>query len=72
MPLSALDCPDGLCHAHHGGHAVARDEVRRNLDAHGTGWCERLAERVYEISIDSFCQTVMPNLHQHEIGRAHV
>ena len=72
MPLSALDCPDGVCHAHHGGHAVAREEVRRNLDAHGTGWCERLAERVYEISVDSFCQTVMPNLHQHGWQRRHL
>ena len=57
MPLSALDCPDGLCHAHHGGHAVAREEVERNLADHGSDWCERLAERIYEIAVDSFCQS---------------
>ncbi|MEB3199459.1 MAG: EF-1 guanine nucleotide exchange domain-containing protein [Synechococcaceae cyanobacterium] len=72
MPLTALECPDGVCHAHHGGHAVAREDVRRNLDAHGAGWCERLAERVYEISVDSFCQTVMPNLQQQGWQRRHL
>lgn len=72
MALTALECPDNVCHSHHGGHAVARDEVERNLAAHGTGWCERLAERIYEISVDSFCQTVMPNLHQQGWQRRHL
>jgi len=72
MALSALECPDNVCHSHHGGHAVAREEVERNLAAHGTGWCERLAERIYEISVDSFCQTVMPNLHQQGWQRRHL
>jgi hypothetical protein len=72
MALSALECPDGVCHSHHGGHAVSRDEVRRNLEAHGTDWCERLAERIYEISIDSFSQTVMPHLHQEGWQRRHL
>ncbi len=72
MALSALECPDGVCHSHHGGHAVAREEVERNLSAHGSDWCERLAERIYEISVDSFCQTVMPDLHQQGWQRRHL
>ena len=72
MALSALECPDGICHSHHGGHAVAREEVERSLSAHGSDWCERLAERIYEISVDSFCQTVMPDLHQQGWQRRHL
>jgi hypothetical protein len=72
MALTALECPDNVCHSHHGGHAVAREEVERNLTAHGANWCERLAERIYEISVDSFCQTVMPNLHQQGWQRRHL
>jgi len=72
MALSALECPDNVCHSHHGGHAVARDEVQRNLSAHGQAWCERVAERIYEISVDSFCQTVMPNLQQQGWQRRHL
>ena len=72
MALTALECPDNVCHSHHGGHAVAREEVERNLTAHGADWCERLAERIYEISVDSFCQTVMPNLHQQGWQRRHL
>jgi hypothetical protein len=51
---------------------VAREEVERNLTAHGADWCERLAERIYAISVDSFCQTVMPNLHQQGWQRRHL
>jgi hypothetical protein len=51
---------------------VAREEVERNLNAHGADWCERLAERIYEISVDSFCQTVMPNLQQQGWQRRHL
>jgi hypothetical protein len=72
MALSALECPDGVCHSHHGGHAVAVEEVRRNLDSHGPQWCERLAERIYEISVDSFSQNVMPHLHQQGWQRRHL
>lgn len=72
MALSALECPDGVCHSHHGGHAVAVEDVRRNLDAHGSQWCEQLAERIYEISVDSFSQSVMPHLHQHGWQRRHL
>jgi len=72
MALTALECPDNVCHSHHGGHAVAREEVERNLTAHGADWFERLAERIYEISVDSFCQTVMPNLHQQGWQRRHL
>jgi hypothetical protein len=72
MALTALECPDNVCHSHHGGHAVAREEVERNLTAHGADWCERLAERIYEISVDSCCQTVMPNLHQQGWQRRHL
>jgi len=35
MALTALECSDNVCHSHHGGHAVAREEVQRNLNAHG-------------------------------------
>ena len=72
MALTALECPDNVCHSHHGGHAVAREEVERNLNAHGADWCERVAERIYEISVDSFCQTVMPNLQQQGWQRRHL
>jgi hypothetical protein len=34
MALTALECPDNVCHSHHGGHVV-REEVERNLNAHG-------------------------------------
>ncbi|MFM7085663.1 MAG: EF-1 guanine nucleotide exchange domain-containing protein [Cyanobium sp.] len=72
MALSALECPNGVCHSHHGGHAVAREEVQRNLAAHGHDWCERLAERIYEIAVDSFCQTVMPDLQRQGWQRRHL
>jgi len=72
MALSALECPNGVCHSHHGGHAVARDDVQRNLAAHGSRWCERLAERIYEISVDSFCQSVMPDLQGQGWQRRHL
>ena len=72
MALTALECTNSVCHSHHGGHAVAREEVERNLNAHGADWCERVAERIYEISVDSFCQTVMPNLHQKGWQRRHL
>ena len=72
MALTAVECPGGVCHSHHGGHAVEREQLRANLQAHGQDWCERLAERVYEISVDSFCQTVMPHLHQEGWQRRHL
>jgi transcriptional regulator NrdR family protein len=72
MAISALDCPNGVCHSHHGGHAVARAEVQRSLAAHGNDWCERLAERIYEIAVDSFCQTVMPDLQRQGWQRRHL
>jgi hypothetical protein len=42
MALTVLECPDNVCHSHHGGHAVAREEVECNLNAHGADWCERV------------------------------
>jgi hypothetical protein len=51
---------------------VEREQLRANLAAHGAAWCERLAERVYEISVDSFSQTVMPHLHQAGWQRRHL
>jgi hypothetical protein len=72
MALTAVECPDGVCHSHHGGHAVDRNDLRETLQAHGSDWCERLAERVYEISVDTFCQTVMPNLQQQGWQRRHL
>lgn len=72
MALTAVECPNGTCHSHHGGHSVERHDLRENIAAHGTEWCNRLAERVYEISVDSFCQSVMPNLHQDGWQRRHL
>jgi len=72
MALTAVECPGGVCHSHHGGHAVEREQLQANLAAHGAAWCERLAERVYEISVDSFSQTVMPHLHQAGWQRRHL
>ncbi len=63
MGLTAIECPDGVCHSHHGGHAVERTKMQQNLQGHGREWCERLAERIYEMSVDTFSQTVMPSLH---------
>lgn len=72
MSLTAIECPDGVCHSHHGGHSVSRDELRSSLHRHGIGWCERLAERVYEISIDSFSQSVAPHLQAEGWQRRHL
>ena len=62
MGLTAIECPDGVCHSHHGGHAVERQTMQSTLESHGKDWCERLAERIYEISVDTFSQSVMPSL----------
>ena len=63
MSIKAIECPDGVCHSHHGGHAVPRQTMQRNLENHGKDWCEKLAERIYEMSVDTYSQTVMPSLH---------
>ena len=55
MGLSAIECPDGVCHSHHGRE-----------------WCERLAERIYEMSVDTFSQSVMPSLHAAGWQRRHL
>ncbi|MEC7652473.1 MAG: EF-1 guanine nucleotide exchange domain-containing protein [Cyanobacteriota bacterium] len=72
MGLSAIECPDGVCHSHHGGHAVERQTMQSTLEQHGRDWCERLAERIYEISVDSFSQSVMPSLHAAGWQRRHL
>ena len=54
MGLTAIECPDGVCHSHHGGHAVERQTMQSTLESHGKDWCERLAERIYEMSVDTF------------------
>ena len=72
MGLSAIECPDGVCHSHHGGHAVERRTMQSTLEEHGRDWCERLAERIYEISVDSFSQSVMPSLHSAGWQRRHL
>lgn len=72
MSLSAIECPDGVCHSHHGGHAVPRTAMQKNLQGHGREWCERLAERIYEMSVDTFSQTVMPSLHSSGWQRRHL
>ena len=35
-------------------------------------WCERLAERIYEMSVDTFSQSVMPSLHAAGWQRRHL
>ncbi len=72
MGLKAIECPDGVCHSHHGGHAVERTAMCEVLQEHGREWCERLAERIYEISVDTFTQTVMPSLHAEGWQRRHL
>ncbi len=72
MSLSAIECPDGVCHSHHGGHAVSRTVMSNQLQDHGREWCERLAERIYEMSVDTFSQTVMPSLHASGWQRRHL
>jgi transcriptional regulator NrdR family protein len=72
MALSALDCPDGFCHSHHGGHHINRQQVEQQLSSHGHSWCEKVAERTYEIAVDSFSQMVMPSLHQQGWQRRHL
>ena len=42
------------------------------LNAHGREWCERLAERIYEMSVDTFTQAVMPSLHAEGWQRRHL
>ena len=72
MGLTAIECPDGVCHSHHGGHAVERNAMEKLLADHGREWCERLAERIYEMSVDTFSQTVMPSLHAAGWQRRHL
>ena len=72
MSLTAIECPDGVCHSHHGGHAVSRTAMQKNLQTHGREWCERLAERIYEMSVDTYSQTVMPSLHGSGWQRRHL
>ena len=72
MSLTAIECPDGVCHSHHGGHAVPRTAMQKNLQSHGKEWCERLAERIYEMSVDTYSQTVMPSLHASGWQRRHL
>ena len=72
MSISAIECPDGVCHSHHGGHAVPRSAMQENLKIHGREWCERLAERIYEMSVDTYAQTVMPSLHSSGWQRRHL
>ena len=72
MGLTAIECPDGVCHSHHGGHAVERSTMQASLQNHGRDWCERLAERIYEMSVDTFSQSVMPSLHAAGWQRRHL
>ncbi|MFL0770265.1 MAG: EF-1 guanine nucleotide exchange domain-containing protein [Prochlorococcus sp.] len=72
MGLTAIECPDGVCHSHHGGHAVKQSTMEDNLQDHGREWCERLAERIYEMSVDTFSQNVMPSLHAAGWQRRHL
>ena len=46
--------------------------MQKNLQSHGKEWCERLAERIYEMSVDTFSQTVMPSLHSSGWQRKHL
>ena len=40
MSIKAIECPDGVCHSHHGGHAVPRQAMQKNLEKHGNAYCE--------------------------------
>ena len=71
MSIKAIECPDGVCHSHHGGHAVPRQAMQKNLEKHGKDWCEKLAERIYEMSVDTYSQTVMPSLQSAGWQRRH-
>ena len=46
--------------------------MQASLESHGRDWCERLAERIYEISVDTFSQSVMPSLHAAGWQRRHL
>ena len=46
--------------------------MEKLLAEHGREWCERLAERIYEMSVDTFSQTVMPSLHAAGWQRRHL
>lgn len=72
MGITAIECPDGVCHSHHGGHAVKQSTMEDSLQEHGREWCERLAERIYEMSVDTFSQNVMPSLHAAGWQRRHL
>ena len=72
MSIKSIECPDGVCHSHHGGHAVPRQAMQKNLQSHGREWCEKLAERIYEMSVDTYSQTVMPSLHSSGWQRRHL
>ncbi|QEY31926.1 EF-1 guanine nucleotide exchange domain-containing protein [Synechococcus sp. RSCCF101] len=72
MALTAIECPNGVCHSHHGGHAVRRAVMQRNLSSHGRHWCERLAERIYEISVETFSEQVLPTLNAPGWQRRHL
>jgi len=72
MSIKAIECPDGVCHSHHGGHAVPRQAMQKNLQSHGREWCEKLAERIFEMSVDTYSQTVMPSLHSSGWQRRHL
>ena len=42
------------------------------LAEHGREWCERLAERIYEMSVDTFSQSVMPSTNAAGWERRHL
>ena len=46
--------------------------MQASLQNHGRDWCERLAERIYEMSVDTFSQSVMPSLHAAGWQRRHL
>lgn len=46
--------------------------MHASLENHGRDWCERLAERIYEMSVDTFSQSVMPSLHAAGWQRRHL
>ena len=72
MDLCAIKCPDCVCHSHHGGHAVSRHTMEELLAEHGREWCERLAERIYAMSVDTFSQSVMPSINAAGCQRRHL
>ena len=68
MSIKAIECPDGVCHSHHGGHAVPRQAMQKNLEKHGKDWCEKLAERIMKCQLILIRRQSCP-VFTHQVGK---